>query len=231
MPARLGKTKPCSAPDTTRWCAACRRRPARLRAGRPAPWTPTIDLGAGEVTLAADARRHQVRRIILVGHQVGAVDGGDALDAIRKRRCRRHDERPAHAVAHRADTAAIGLRLRVHEARASHRCRAPTSHWSARHVLEHDGHHRFGALRQPEFTRCAGSTGSAARRNSPRQRVAAPCREALRACRAVHVEQDDGVRALSIGMHDDEFIAPSAVGMSRCFRSWVAHHRTSKLGW
>jgi hypothetical protein len=82
---------------------------------------PLVDLGAGEVALAAQLGGHAVRRVGRVGGHVGAVDRRDAGQPVGEGRRRPHHERAAHAVAHRADAPGIGLRLRVDE--GQHRLR------------------------------------------------------------------------------------------------------------
>ena len=78
---------------------------------RPVP----VGLGAGEVHLAGDPIGRPVRRVVAVRHQGHAVDRGGAADARAEPSCRREDERPAHAVANRADASHLRLRARIDE--------------------------------------------------------------------------------------------------------------------
>ena len=72
---------------------------------------PLVDLGAREVAVATQLADHAVWRGRLVVDHVGTVDRRDAAQAIRVGRRRPHDDRPAHAVADRADARGVGLRL------------------------------------------------------------------------------------------------------------------------
>jgi len=79
------------------------------------PGCIVIYLGTGEIHFALDLVRAQVRRVIPFGHEVGAVDGGRALNPIRKMGgCSEH-EGPAHAVTDGANFLGIGLGVSLEE--------------------------------------------------------------------------------------------------------------------